>query len=201
MNIKKTLILTLTSLLFLTSTSICKGDFGVHPRELSITMGNEFLNGNTLRYITVQNGNYYDINISWYIDHPVPISDMRPNKTLIPDLSWINVKPQWQIISPNSSTAFYIYLDIPENEENLDQHWETWITFKREKKQFINIENAVRLYINTPIELINNDNQGSDSLSIATGDQINIPLIDFIIAAVIATLIIIGFLLIRKKKS
>jgi hypothetical protein len=49
--------------------------------------------------------------------------------------------------------------------------------------------------------LINNDNQGSDSLSIATGDQINIPLIDFIIAAVIATLIIIGFLVIRKKKS
>jgi hypothetical protein len=83
----------------------------------------------------------------------------------------------------------------------LNQHWETWITFKREKKQFINIENAVRLYINTPIELINNDDQGSDSLSIATGDQINIPLIDFIIVAVIVTLIIIGFLVIRKKKS
>jgi len=198
---KKTLILTLTFLLFLTSTLICKGDFGVHPRELSITMGNEFVKGNSLRYVTVQNGNDYSINISWYIDHPVPISDMRPNKTLIPDLSWINVKPQWQIIPPQSSAAFYIYLDIPEKEENLNQHWETWITFKREKKQFINIENTIRLYIDTPTELITNDNQDSDSLSIATEDQINIPLIDFIIVAVIVILIIIGFLVIRKKKS
>lgn len=198
---KKTLILTLTFLLFLTSISICKGNFGVHPRELSITMGNEFVKGNTLRYITLQNGNNYDINISWYIDHPVPTSDMRPNKTFIPDLSWIDVKPQWQIIPPGSSAAFYIYLDIPENEENLNQHWETWITFKREKKQFINIENAVRLYIDTPTELITNDDQGSDFLSIVTGDQTKIHLIDFIIVAVIIILIIIGFLVIRKKKS
>jgi len=198
---KKTLILTLTFILFLTSISICKGDFGIHPRELSITMGNEFIRGNSLRYVTVQNGNDYSINISWYIDHPVPISDMRPNKTLIPDLSWINVKPQWQIVPPHSSAAFYIYLDIPENKEHLNQHWETWITFKKEKKQFINIENAVRLYIDTPIEIITNDNQGSDSLSIAAGDQINIPLIDFIIATIIVILIIISFLVIRKKKS
>ena len=197
---KKTLILTLTFLLFLTSISICKGDFGVHPRELSITMGNEFVKGNTLRYITLQNGNDYSINISWYLDHPDPPL-MRLNKTFIPDLSWIDVKPQWQIIPQGSSAAFYIYLDIPENEENLNQHWETWITFKREKKQFFNIENAVRLYIDTPTELIINDDQGSDSLSIVTGDQTKVPLIDFIIVSVIVILIISGFLVIRKKKS
>lgn len=201
MNISKTLILTVTFLLFLMSIFTCRGDFGVYPRELSITMGNEFVKGNTLRYVIVQNGNDYGINISRYIDHPVPISDMRPNKTLIPDLSWINVKPQWQIVPPHSSVAFYIYLDIPEKEENLNQHWETWITFKREKIQFINIENAVRLYIDTPIELITNDDQSSDSLSISTGDQINIPLIDTVIVAIIVTLIGIGFIVIRKKKS
>ena len=117
LNMRKTIVLPLTFLLFFTSVSICNGAFSVYPVELSITMGDEFISGNTSRAITV--GNYEDqsINISWYLDHPVPISDIRPDKTPIPNLSWINIEPQRQIISPQSSATFYIHLNIPESEE------------------------------------------------------------------------------------
>ena len=57
------------------------------------------------------------------------------------------------------------------------------------------------MYINTPIELMDNDNQGSDSLSITIDDQITIPLINIVIVATILTLIIISYIIIRKKKS
>jgi hypothetical protein len=195
-------ILTLTSffLLLLFCSSTCQGNFGVQPRELSITMNDEFIQGNTLKSIKITNPNDYDINISWYLDHPS--SDLiRPNKTLIPDFSWIDLKPQWQIISANSNAIFYIFLNIPENEENLNHNWETWVTFKQEKKQFINIENAVRLYIDTPSEMTTSNNQDSDSLSIRIGDQIKIPLFDIVIVAVIILLLVIGILFIKKKKS
>lgn len=198
---RKTLVLTLTFLLFFTSVSICNGAFSVYPVEQSITMGDEFISGNTSRAITV--GNYEDqsINISWYFDHPVPISDIRPDKTPIPDLSWIDIEPQLQIISPQSSATFYIHLNIPESKEYLNQHWETWITFKQEKKQFINIEAAIRLYINTPMELITNNDQNSDALSISSGDQNKLTFFDIAIAAVIILILLtISILFVKKKK-
>jgi len=197
---KKTLTLTSFFLLLLFCSSTCQGNFGVQPRELSITMNDEFIQGNTLKSIKITNPNDYDINISWYLDHPS--SDLiRPNKTLIPDFSWIDLKPQWQIISANSNAIFDIFLNIPENEENLNHNWETWVTFKQEEKQFINIENAVRLYIDTPSEMTTSNDQDSDSLSIRIGDQIKIPLFNIGIVAVIILLLVICILFIKKKKS
>ena len=198
---KKTITLTLLFLLFLMYIPIGNGSFDVQPRELSLTMGSEFIRGNTSRNIIILNNNDYDINVSWYLDHPDPISWMRPNKTLIPHLSWIDIKPHWQIIPPYSKDAFYIYFDIPEKEEYLNQHWETWITFKTKEQQYINIENAVRLYIDTPIELITSNDQNDDSLSIAIGDQIKIPLFHVALAAAIIALLVISIIVIKKKKS
>jgi len=197
---KKTLVLTSIFFLILFFSSICQGNFSIQPRELSITMNDGFIQGNTLKSITIKNNNNYGINISWYLDHPDP-SMIRPNKTSIPDLSWIEIKPQWQIIPSYSSAAFDIYLDIPENEEHVNQHWEIWPTFKQNKSQgMFNLEQAVRLYINTPTELITNSNQGSDSLSIVIGDKIKIPLFDVAIVAIIILLLIIGLIVIKKKK-
>ena len=200
MNFKPPLKLTFILLFFLMLLPVCQGTFDVYPRELSITMDNKLIQGNTSKNIRIINNNDVDVNISWYVDHPQPISMMRSNKTSIPDLSWIDVKPQWQIVTPHSSVKFYIYLGIPQVKENLDQHWETWITFKTLEKQFINIENAVRLYIDTPAEKTTNNNQDSDSVSISIEDQIELPLFDFVFVAIIIILFIISILIIKNKK-
>ena len=149
MNMKKTIVLISLFYFLLFFSSIAQGSFGVAPRELSVTMTDEFIQGNYFKNITITNSNNYEINITWYLDHPS--SDMiRPDKTTIPDLSWIDVKPKWELIPTQSSTKFYVYLNIPEEQENLKQKWESWIVFKQQDQQFINIENAVRFYINTP---------------------------------------------------
>ena len=199
-NKKKTLLLILILFLFFTSASICKATFNVAPRELSITMEDDFINGNTSQIITVNNPGENSTNISWYIDHPEPISSMRPDKTTIPDLSWINVEPQWQIIPPDESATFYIYLDIPEDKEYFNQNWESWITFKREKQEFINIEVAVRLYIDTPLELITDNDQDSGATSISIGEQIMLPFFYVLVVIVLLLVLFIGMKYVKKKK-
>ncbi len=201
MKIIKTLVLTLFSLLILTSTTICHGGFDVYPRELTITMDDEFIFGNTSRSILIQNLDDNSVNITWYLDHPNPISWIRPNRTLIPKLMWINVKPKYQIIPPKDSAKFDIYLDIPKKEENLKKHWETWIVFKEEENKFFNFEATVRLLIDTPLKIKNNNNQDIDFLSIKIGDKIKITISDVVIIALIIILIVIGILVIKKKKS
>jgi hypothetical protein len=188
--VKKTIFLALILLLLLTFSITCEGTFNVQPRELTITMDNEFINGNTQEKITIINNNNFSTNISWYIEHPNPISYLRPNKTCMPNLSWIDVKPQWQILSLNGTAEFYIYLNIPENDEHLDQHWETWITFKEEPHEFINIESAVRIYIDTPegVPICNNNKE--------------MPLFYVVLLIVIViALLIISILIVKKKKS
>lgn len=198
---KKTLILTLIILISLMLLYTCKGALSVHPLELWIVMDDEFINGNTLKKIMVTNNDDFSVNFTWYIDHPS--SDLiRANRTLIPSLSWVDIEPKWHIAQPGDTVPFYIYLDIPESEEYLSQHWEIWPTFKQNKSQGVfRFEPSVRLYIDTPLEATIGAGQDQETFSIVTEDQVNIPLIDFIIAAVIVILIIIGFLVIKKKKS
>lgn len=187
---KKTLALIILLFLSLAFSTVCRANIAVQPLELSITMDNEFIHGNTSKKIAITNNNDYSINVTWYLEHPNPISWMRPNKTCIPSLSWIDVNPKWCIVLPDDSVAFYIYLDVPESEEHLEQHWETWVTFKQEPGGGIfNQEHAVRVYIDTPGEVAINNNQ----------DQI--PPSHVVIVAVVAiSLFILGTLVYKKKK-
>lgn len=84
----------------------------------------------------------------------------------------------------------------------MDKHWETWVTFKAGKLGgFFNLEQAVRVYIDTPGEVAINNTQGQDSPSIATGDQIKIPPLYVVIIAVVAIfLLTLGALVYKKKK-
>jgi hypothetical protein len=199
---EKTVPLLLIILLPLIFSSICKGDITVEPREISITMNNEFIHGNTSEKITITNNDDYSINISWYLEHPNPISWMRPNKTCIPTLSWIDLDPKWCVAQPDDNLSFYIHLDIPESEKQEKQHWETWVTFKQESHgSTINHEHAVRVYIDTPGEVSISDNQDQDSLSIDVSNQIRLSALGVVIAVVIViTLLILGILIYKKKK-
>jgi hypothetical protein len=183
---KKTLIFTSILFLFLFLATTCQASFNVNPLELSITMEDELIQGNTLKSIEVINNDDSDVNISWYLDNP-SLDLMRPNKTFIPNLNWVDLEPKWQVISPGNSTDFFIYLDIPEDESNANQSWEIWVTFKQSEKQFINIEQAVRLYIDTPNEITTIPDDDSDDSPV-----------DFII--IIIALLIVSFILIKKKR-
>ena len=143
-------------------TQVCSGNISVYPPEITIPMNEEFIWGNSSKKITIKNNVDQSINVSWYLEHPDPIDWMRSNRTTIPSLSWIDAEPKWCIIAPQMSKSFYIYLYVPKREENVQQHWETWITFEQESSGSIfNQEHAVRIYMDTPKEIaINNQPQG-----------------------------------------
>jgi hypothetical protein len=166
-------------------------------------MDNEFMHGNTSKKITITNNNNNSSNISWYLEHPEPISWMRHNKTCISSLSWIDLDPKWCIVQPDDSVSFYIYLDVPESEDHLEQHWETWVTFKEKYPEGASMqeEHAVRVYIDTPSEVTNN-NHGQNESSMPREAHINIPLIVIAISVVFAViLLVLCFLTSKKKKS
>lgn len=200
---KKTVVLITITLYLLILNPICKGNLIVQPREISIIMDNEFMHGSTSKKITITNNNDYSTNISWYLEHPNPITWMRPNKTFIPSLSWIDLDPKHFIIPPNDSVSFYIYLDIPENKEHLKQHWETWITFKEKYKESIfNHEHAVRMYIDTPSGVTNSNNYSQNESSIQRKDHTNTPPLVIVISVVFAIILLaLGGLIFKKKKS
>jgi hypothetical protein len=172
--------------IFLICFPICKASFLVFPRELSITMDNEFISGNTSKRVLISNNIDEILNVSWYLDNPT-LDLIRENRTFIPFLSWINIEPEWQVIQPNGNAYFYIYLDIPNNPQNMNQHWEVWPTFKEDNTQTFNLEHTVRLYIDTPAEIKNDDRLNIFSIE-------NLVIILIIIIAVVIILFFI-----RKK--
>ena len=195
---KKTLPLALLLTLFLILSFICKAGVSVQPPELWITMDNKFIQGNTYKKITLTNNNDNSINFTWYIEHPAENS-IRADRTFIPSLSWVDLEPKWHVTQPGDTASFYIYLNIPEIEENLNQHWEIWATFKLGSGGgMFNQEHAVRVYIDTPVEA--EVDQGHDSPYLVIGDQIQFSTSDIAIMVIVITLLVLAVLIYKKKK-
>lgn len=95
---KKTLALPISLSLLLFFSTLGNASITVQPLELSITMDKEFIHGNTSKKITITNNNDDSFNATWYIEHPDPISKIRPNRTCMPSLSWVDVEPKWFVI-------------------------------------------------------------------------------------------------------
>lgn len=194
MNVKFFFIFIIILPFLIVFSSIFANSISVEPIEISITMDDSFIEGNTTKKITITNDFDYDYNVTWYVEHPNPIALMRPNKTYMPDLSWITVKPKWQIVPPKTSRNFYIYLNIPNNEDNLNKNWETWITFKGGEQEpgegIFNFEYAIRTYIDTPINIKTEENKQNIQ-----------PTPIFILTIAILTIILVGILLHKKKRK
>ena len=137
-------------LFFFLSSFCCSGSLTVSPLEVSIVMDDVFVSGNTSNGISVRNNEDVVVNVSWYVEDPEPISLMRPNRSCIPDLSWVDVDPGWCLVEPGGVVGFFVYLDVPDLEENRGRSWEFWVTFRVLPKGSISIENAVRVYVDTP---------------------------------------------------
>ena len=138
-------------LFFLVMVSISKADVAVSPAELYLTMTDTYFEGNTTKKITVTNHYSHSISVKAWMMHPDITEWMRPNRTLIENISWVTIEPSKLTIPSNTSANFYVYLAIPNETKNqtYDEHWETWAALK--------IVNAslkegylVRVYIDTP---------------------------------------------------
>lgn len=151
---KKTIILVILLIILIQNTQFSKANITVSPAELTIKIDDIKIDGNTTKKITITNNNSYTFNITWYLEHPNPTAWIRPNKTEIPNLNWITITPKYKKISPYNKTSFYIYLNLPYDPSIKNKHWESWITFKQgtdnNQTGFINVENAVRIYIDIP---------------------------------------------------
>jgi hypothetical protein len=197
---RKTIFFILAMFSLLLSSFSCSGEVKVTPPEISIAMNEKFINGNTSEIITLTNNNDFNVNLTWYIDNPS--QDLRrPNRTDITNLSWIYLDPQWCDTSPGDNAHFYIHLNIPEGEENLNQNWEVWAIFKLGSNGFVNQEYAVRVYIDTPKKVEIKDNHNNDFSSVKIDDPIKIPASDIIILAAIITTLAIVYIAIRNRKS
>lgn len=198
MNMRKYFVFIFFFLILIKCSTTCQSGFDIYPREITIKMDEEFIHGNTSRNITIINVDDSRINITWYLDHPDPISWIRPNRSLIPSLNWIDLNPKFQLIKANGNAKFDIFLNIPEIEENSKKQWETWIVFKEEENKFINYEATVRLLIDTPTEINANNN---DFFSINIGDKIRIPVFDAIIFILIILLISFCLYFVKRKRK
>lgn len=191
---RKIIVLILMIFAFTLLSFSCNGSVSVSPPKIWITMDKEFINGNTSEIITLTNNNDFDVNLTWYIDYPTP-SLIEANRTAIPDLSWIYLEPRFYDVAPGNSTQFYIYLNIPENEENLNQSWEVWAVFQLGSNGFANQEYAVRVFIDTPKNLESN---------IGNPESSEIPSLSIIVIVFVSALVIILvaiFFVIRKKSK
>ena len=202
---KKLQVFIIFFILFLSLASFAKAGFSAIPAELTITMQNNFLSGNTSKKISVTNNNPDKLNITCYIEHPYE-TKIRPNKTVIPSLNWIDVYPEYIILTPGESGDFYIYLDIPETQENLNQNWEVWITFKKgyqeEAPSMFQQEIAIRTYIDTPSTI--SDVNLNDGLYATTGpdtDMLTTVELGISIILILFIIIIALFIYSRRKKE
>ncbi|MGF3555268.1 MAG: hypothetical protein ACQXXF_08430 [Thermoplasmatota archaeon] len=150
--IKNVMIFIVSLLILFSSTSsfICSAqNVPIEPYEIWIKMDQEFIKGNTTKKIIITNNKDEDINFTWYIENPAPASK-RQNRTNITNLSWFDIEPKWCNTAPGKKAYFYIHLNIPETEENLNQSWEVWATFRLGSSGLFNWEHSIRVYIDTP---------------------------------------------------
>jgi len=189
-------------LLFLLIIPISGANVFVSPSSMYVTMTDTYTEGNTSKKITVTNQNSYDILVNAWMSHPDIIEWMRPNRTLIDNLSWITIEPSELVIPSNSSSYFYIYFAIPDNEtknETYDKHWEVWAALKINPVSE-NISSSfkqgylVRVYIDTP------EQPTEPEPSPSQPRQIFYDTLIAIIIAIIFTIILFYFRKKRKKQ-
>jgi len=129
----------------------------VSPAEIWVSMNDGFIDGNTSKIITVKNTYAYNVSVRAWMLHPDIVEWMRPNKTLIDNISWISLEPSHVVIPANGQAQFYIAIHIPNESKNqtYDQHWETRAALKIDAvsdnhSNMIKEGYLVRVYVDTP---------------------------------------------------
>jgi len=188
--------LTVLFLLFSLSSIISKADVFVSPAEISISIEDDFIDGNTSKKITVTNRYSHNISVKAWMIHPDITEWMRQNRTFIENLSWITIEPSQRVIPANSSAKFYIHLAIPNETKNqtYDKHWEIWAALKMGDASGSNTAifgegYLVRVYVDAP----SMPEEPSSSL-----DQI---FYDTLLAIGVALILTVIFFFFRERKK
>jgi len=154
---RRTLVIISFTLSLILFVPFCVADVSVSPSNLSVIMENDIIEGNTTQKIIVNNKNSYNISVRAWMLHPYVIEWIRPNRTLIDNLSWITIEPETKIIPANSTGSFYIYLFIPNESKNqiFDKKWEIWAALQidsapGEQTKLFGEGYLVRVYVDTP---------------------------------------------------
>ena len=182
-------------LLILLIFSTCKANVVVSPTEIYLNVDDNYVGGNTSKKITVTNSNSYNISVELWMEHPDIIEWMRPNRTLIENLSWITIEPSQAIIPSDASSDFYINFNIPNETKNqtYDKYWESWAAIKIESAS----ENfssplkegyLVRVYVDSP------------SMPEEPSSSFDHIFYDTLIAIAIAIVLTLFFYVFRRKK-
>jgi|GEM_PF-1450238 len=152
-------ILTISCFLFIIILFIprCTASVSVSPTSLSVIMEDDIIECNTTQKITVTNKNSYNISVRAWMLHPDVIEWIRPNRTLIDNLSWITIEPETKIVPANSTASFYIYVSIPNESKNqvFDSKWEIWAALQidaapGEQASLFGEGYLVRVYVDAP---------------------------------------------------
>lgn len=112
--------------MFIFSTLHARAGVKVEPAKLVIDMLEGYPDSGIHYNIRVTNPFSYDIQATSQVIHPY---SLRSNYIRIPDLSWIEVKPEELTIPANSSKEFEMFIDIPDEEKPLhyNEGWEIWV--------------------------------------------------------------------------
>lgn len=128
----------------------------VSPAEMWINLENDS-DCTTGKTITVKNTYDYNVSVKAWMLHPDIIEWMRPNKTLIYNISWVSIEPSYIIIPSGSQAQFYVTVCIPDEYKNqtLDRNWETRAALQIDavstnQSTLIKEGYLVRVYIDTP---------------------------------------------------
>jgi hypothetical protein len=177
---------------------VCEANVVVSPAEIHIIMKDEFIEGSTYKTVTVTNRYTFNVSVNVWMSHPDILEWMRPNRTLIDNLSWISIEPSSVIIPYNESAVFYINFSI-QNEsiknQSYDKNWEIWAAFKINaasgSSSSLKEGYLVRVYVDTPKTLTEPD-----------GSLFIEEIVTYIlILVIIIVLVVVIFYLFSRKKG
>ena len=147
----------LTSILILSSSSVMSGGISIWPGKLTITMPEDFPEGEIRYEIEVNNLNSYDINVSAEAENP-PQYRLEEDYAFMPNLSWVSIAPEILHIPAYETRFLEVIITIPDDEKPLhyDERWEVRVIVSKVMDPssphgaFIISRLAARFLISTP---------------------------------------------------
>ena len=131
----------------------------IWPGKMTIDMPDGYPEEPISYKISVTNEHKYGENVTAKLRDVINASEGFQN---IPDLSWINIEPEILYVPGGKTKYFEVTIDIPDSEKPLhyNESWESRIIVSTIPPKLegggvtFKIELVVKLYINTPPEII-----------------------------------------------
>ena len=188
-------LLSIIFILLIIFSASAQAGMKIWPAKLSIDIHRWDEQAEEITYpIQVINTKSYGMNVTARIENP-SIAGIDGGYSFIPDVSWVEIKPETQYIEPGSEYRFEVIIRIPEDQKELlyNEKWDVRAVFSSDARPsglegvLFKVDLAVKLLISTPQET-----QESQYLP---------PIFIFFSIAGICFFLIILYSYVKKKKS